>query len=100
MSASVAPGRPQAMFEAIVVVARRIDGSAFSPDDDMADRAMPTCRACGALGFAPPNEVSSAATSASLGESVAQNMSAAAEQSQSDRWWLLITGIALVIWFA
>ena len=31
-----------------VVVARRIDGSAFSPDHDMADDLMPKCRACGA----------------------------------------------------
>ncbi|MFZ4756382.1 MAG: hypothetical protein ACOYL4_10300, partial [Miltoncostaeaceae bacterium] len=31
-----------------VVVARRIDGSAFSPDDDMSGELMPKCRACGA----------------------------------------------------
>ena len=30
-----------------VVVARRVDGSAFSPDDDMPGDAMPKCRACG-----------------------------------------------------
>jgi hypothetical protein len=30
------------------VVARRIDGSAFSPDDDVSGDLMPKCRACGA----------------------------------------------------
>jgi len=56
--------------------------------------------AFGALGFAPPSAVNDAATSASLGQSVADTMSAAAEQSQAGRWWLLLTGIVLVIWFA
>ncbi len=31
-----------------VVVARRVDGSAFSPDDDMSGDLMPKCRAFGA----------------------------------------------------
>jgi hypothetical protein len=31
-----------------VVVARRSDGSAFSPDDDMSSDLIPKCRACGA----------------------------------------------------
>ena len=56
--------------------------------------------AFGALGFAPPEQVDSAAQSASLGASVASVMSSAAEQAQAGRWWLLLTGIALVMWFA
>lgn len=56
--------------------------------------------AFGALGFAPPDQVDSAAQGASLGASVASVMSTAAEQAQAGRWWLLLTGIALVMWFA
>jgi len=56
--------------------------------------------AFGGLGFAAPADVGSAAQGMSLGSSVASTLSAAAEQSQSGRWWLLLTGIALVIWFA
>ena len=56
--------------------------------------------AFGALGFAPPEDVGDAANSASLGQSLAQTMQSAAEQSQSGRWWLLLSGIVLVIWFA
>ncbi len=56
--------------------------------------------AFGALGFAVPADVGSTAQNVSLGESVAATMSKAAEQSQGGRWWLLVTGIWLVIWFA
>jgi uncharacterized BrkB/YihY/UPF0761 family membrane protein len=56
--------------------------------------------AFGALGFAPPDQVDSAAQGASLGASVASVMSTAAEQAQAGRWWLLLMGIVLVMWFA
>ena len=36
-----------------VVVARRVDGSAFSPDDDMQGDLMPKSRACGADAVVP-----------------------------------------------
>jgi hypothetical protein len=36
-----------------IVIARRIDGSSLSPDDDMPHGAMPTCRACGADAVVP-----------------------------------------------
>ena len=36
-----------------IVVARRIDGSSLSPDDDMPEGLMPRCRACGADAVIP-----------------------------------------------
>lgn len=56
--------------------------------------------AFGALGFTPPEQVGSAAEDASLGASVASAMAVAADQAQAGRWWLLITGSVLVMWFA
>ena len=54
----------------------------------------------GGLGFTQPADTQSAAESASLGSNFATVISNAAAQSQSSRWWLLLTGIVLVIWFA
>lgn len=54
----------------------------------------------GGLGFAPPEDVEDAASSTSLGSSFASTISSAAAQSQASRWWLLATGIVLVMWFA
>ena len=56
--------------------------------------------AFGALGFAPPEQVDSTAQETSLGASVAAVMAASAEQAQAGRWWLLVIGIVLVMWFA
>ena len=54
----------------------------------------------GGLGFAQPSDVQEAAQSASLGDSFAEAIGNAAAQSEASRWWLLATGIVLVIWFA
>lgn len=54
----------------------------------------------GGLGFVAPSTVEEAANNASLGTAFATSMSTAAAESQSSRWWLLLTGIFLVIWFA
>ena len=54
----------------------------------------------GGLGFTAAADAQSAAESASLGSNFATIIGNAAAQSQSSRWWLLATGIVLVIWFA
>ena len=54
----------------------------------------------GGLGFTAAADAQSAAESASLGSNFASIIGNAAAQSQSSRWWLLATGIVLVIWFA
>lgn len=54
----------------------------------------------GGLGFTSAGNAESAANSASLGSAFATTIGNAAAQSQSSRWWLLLTGIVLVIWFA
>lgn len=54
----------------------------------------------GGLGFAQPTDVQQAAQNASLGDSFATVIGNAAAQSEASRWWLLATGIVLVIWFA
>ena len=54
----------------------------------------------GGLGFTSAGDAESAANSASLGSNFATTIGNAAAQSQASRWWLLVTGIVLVIWFA
>jgi uncharacterized BrkB/YihY/UPF0761 family membrane protein len=54
----------------------------------------------GGLGFTSAGDAESAANSASLGSNFATTIGNAAAQSQASRWWLLLTGIVLVIWFA
>ena len=54
----------------------------------------------GGLGVTAAADAQSAAESASLGSNFATIIGNAAAQSQSSRWWLLATGIVLVIWFA
>jgi len=54
----------------------------------------------GGLGFTSAGDAQSTAESASLGSNFAETIGNAAAQSQSSRWWLLLTGIVLVMWFA
>jgi uncharacterized BrkB/YihY/UPF0761 family membrane protein len=55
----------------------------------------------GGLGFASRSgNVAAGVEEAGLSESVADTVSAAAQQAESGRWWLLVVGIWLVLWFS
>jgi uncharacterized BrkB/YihY/UPF0761 family membrane protein len=55
----------------------------------------------GGLGFASRSgDVASAVKDAGLSEAVADAVSSASQQAESGRWWLLVVGIWLVLWFS
>ena len=58
--------------------------------------------AAGALGFASASgeNVGADAKDAGLTESLASTVATAAQQSETGRWWLLLTGIFLFLWFS
>jgi hypothetical protein len=58
--------------------------------------------AVGGLGFASRSKgnVAEAAQEVGLGESVAGTVASAARQAESSRWWLIIVGGFLVLWFS
>jgi hypothetical protein len=57
---------------------------------------------CGGLGFASSSGagVESDAKDAGLGSAVAHTVTTAAQESGSARWWLLVTGVVLTVWFS
>jgi hypothetical protein len=57
---------------------------------------------CGGLGFASRSgaAVESDAKDVGLGSAVAHTVSTAAQESGSARWWLLVTGVVLTLWFS
>ena len=61
-----------------------------------------TLLVCGGLGFADHagDNVTTAATDAGLTTAVAGTISNAAQQSDSGRWWLLLIGTYLTLWFS
>ncbi len=61
-----------------------------------------TVLVAGGLGFASAGgvDVENRAQDAELTQQLAQTIAEAAKQSQAARWWLLVVGIASVIWFA
>jgi uncharacterized BrkB/YihY/UPF0761 family membrane protein len=55
----------------------------------------------GGLGFASSSaDVASDAQNAGVSASLAKTIADAAEQSETGRWWLLLTGLVLVAWFS
>ena len=56
----------------------------------------------GGLGIAARSnvDVASTAVDAGLGEEVADTVATAAQQAESGRWWLLVTGLWLFLWFS
>ena len=58
--------------------------------------------AVGGLGFAARSNanVTNAVEDAGLGDSVADTVASAASQAESSRWWLIIVGGFLVLWFS
>jgi uncharacterized BrkB/YihY/UPF0761 family membrane protein len=55
----------------------------------------------GGLGFASRSrDVASAAEDAGLADSVADAVAATSQQAESNRWWLLLVGVWLVLWFS
>ena len=56
----------------------------------------------GGLGFASSSgtNVESEAQNAGIARGLASSIATAAEQSESGRWWLLISGAALFLWFS
>ena len=56
----------------------------------------------GGLGFASSSgaDVSSDAQNAGVSASLAKTIEDAADQSQTGRWWLLLTGLVLFAWFS
>lgn len=56
----------------------------------------------GGLGFASSagEDVQSGAEETGLTASLASTIAAAAEQSESGRWWLVVSGAVLVLWFS
>jgi hypothetical protein len=59
-----------------------------------------TVLAAGGLGFASSRTVEGRSRDLSVNEEVARTIADAAQQSATGRWWLLATGIGLVVWFA
>ena len=56
----------------------------------------------GGLGIASRSnaDVASTAVDAGLGDEVADTVATAAQQAESGRWWLLVTGLWLLLWFS
>lgn len=54
----------------------------------------------GGLGFVARSDVELAVQQVGLTTAVSQTVSTAAQQSQSARWWLLLVGIWLTLWFS
>ena len=56
----------------------------------------------GGLGIASRSnaDVASTAVDTGLGDEVADTVAAAAQQAESGRWWLLVTGLWLTLWFS
>jgi Virulence factor BrkB len=56
----------------------------------------------GGLGIASRSnaDVASTAADTGLGDEVADTVAAAAQQAESGRWWLLVTGLFLTLWFS
>ena len=61
-----------------------------------------TVLVAGALGFAAEQraDVAAGGRRLSINEELARTIAEAAGQSASGRWWLLVTGLGLVVWFA
>jgi hypothetical protein len=57
---------------------------------------------CGGLGLASSSGAAVAADSkdVGLGSAVAHTVSSAAQESGSARWWLLVSGLVLTLWFS
>ncbi|MGI9539949.1 MAG: YihY/virulence factor BrkB family protein [Miltoncostaeaceae bacterium] len=54
----------------------------------------------GGIGFLDANGVGARSEELGLGESVVASVETAAEEAESGRWWLLIVGTVLALWFA
>lgn len=54
----------------------------------------------GGFGFLDSDSVRSRSEDLGLGESVVTSVETAAEEAESARWWLLIVGAVLALWFA
>jgi uncharacterized BrkB/YihY/UPF0761 family membrane protein len=52
----------------------------------------------GALGFADSTDVEQAAADSGVGETFVEAIGEAAQRSQSARWWLLLSGVVLLVW--
>lgn len=52
----------------------------------------------GALGFADPSDTDEVGREVGLSQALVDTIAEASEQSQSGRWWLLLSGVALVLW--
>jgi uncharacterized BrkB/YihY/UPF0761 family membrane protein len=61
-----------------------------------------TVLTAGGLGFASSSgaDVASDAEEAGVTRSLASTIATAAEQSETGRWWLVISGVVLVLWFS